>query len=112
MELDIEVDETDAQQPVLQVRGSIDMQSRADLIRVAQRSLAAGSVTTLVLDLTGVRFMDSTGIGALVELSRDAQEAQAGFRIRNPSSRVTHILELTGLLDAWDIETDAPPPVE
>ncbi len=45
--------------------------------------------------------MDSTGIGAFVELSRDAEDREASFSIRNPSARVQRLVELVGLTDLW-----------
>jgi anti-anti-sigma factor len=110
MDLDIEVDTSAAGIVILRVRGSLDMQSRTDLIQVGQRALGAGPVSTFALDLTDVTFMDSTGVGALVELSRDAEDANAAFRIDNPSVRVRRILDLTGLSEAWDTNSDAPEP--
>ncbi len=106
MDLRIEVDTAAAATPVVVLRGSLDVQSRGDLIRIGQQTLAAGAVSTLILDLTGITFIDSTGLGALVELSHDADEADAAFRIRNPSARVTRILDLTGLTGSWAIERD------
>ena len=51
----------------------------------------------MVVELSDVTFLDSTGIGALVELGRDAEDANAQFVISDPSPRVMRILEMTGL---------------
>jgi anti-anti-sigma factor len=88
---------------VLVVSGAIDLQTREQVLLAARDALAADS-QTLVLDLGGVTFIDSTGIGALIELGHDGADSGAGLVIRNPSQRVLRILEMTGLADAWDME--------
>jgi anti-sigma B factor antagonist len=91
---------------VLTVSGAIDVQSR-DQLGSAGREALGGGANPLVLDLADVTFIDSTGIGTLIELGHDAEDAEAGLVIRNPSPRVTRILQLTGLEDAWDVESAA-----
>jgi anti-sigma B factor antagonist len=95
---------------VLLASGALDLQSRDDLLE-AGRTLLNGPIPTLVLDLAGITFIDSSGIGALVTLSSDAADSGIGFVLRNPSPRVTRILEITGLLSAWTIERNDAAPV-
>jgi len=92
---------------VLTVSGAIDVQSR-DRLGAAGREVLTGGADALVLDLAKVTFIDSTGIGTLIELGHDAEDADAALVIRNPSARVTRILQLTGLEDAWPVETPTP----
>jgi len=103
MDVQIARSADDTGRPVLTLTGSIDLQTRDRLIEAGRAVLAEESV--LVLDLAGVTFLDSTGIGALVELSGDAKEASGELVLRNPSSRVERVLELTGLTDVWATET-------
>ena len=102
MELEIESRSDDAGQITLAVAGAIDLQSRDDLIDAARDALKSGT-TSIVLNLAAVDFMDSTGIGALVEISREASDAGVDFAIQEPSERVLRILEITGLTQAWNI---------
>jgi anti-sigma B factor antagonist len=93
---------------LLRVTGAIDMQSR-DALLTAGRAAFESDSPGLVLDLADVTFLDSTGIGALVELGHDAEDADAGFALRDPSPRVVRVLRMTGLSDAWPIEqTEVP----
>jgi anti-sigma B factor antagonist len=101
--IDVATDEFD--RAVLAVRGAIDLQTRDELLRVAKQALADGT-PALVLDLEAVGFIDSTGIGALVELGHDAEDVDAGLVLRRPSDRVLRILKLTGLTEAWTLEHD------
>lgn len=103
MNIGIEAGTDEIGRSVLSVSGAIDVQSRESLITAARSVLDLGA-KVLVLDLAEITFMDSTGIGALVELGHDAEDADADFIIRNPSPRVTRILDMTGLSSAWQME--------
>jgi anti-sigma B factor antagonist len=106
MDIAIESETDDAGRTVLAVTGAIDLQTREQLLQAGRDALAASSSDALVLDLDAVTFIDSTGIGALIELGHDAtDEDGGGLVIRNPSHRVLRILEMTGLADAWAMET-------
>ena len=108
MDLSISEETDDAHRRVLRLVGALDLASRDLLLDAAAKALAASRPTTgLVLDLAGVSFFDSSGVGAVVQVARDAEDADAAFALQAPSQRVTRVLEVSGLLDAWPIE-DAP----
>ena len=107
MDLDIIEDADVDERAVLLISGSVDLDSRDKLLTAGRESLARDDVDGLILDLAGVTFMDSTGIGAFVELSRDAEDREASFAIRNPSARVQRLVELVGLTDVWARSDDA-----
>jgi anti-anti-sigma factor len=106
--MDIEIRRTtdEAGRAVVTVSGAIDMQSREALSSAARAALQ-DKPSGLVLDLSAVTFMDSTGIGTLIELGHDAEDASAELVIRDPSPRVVRILEMTGLDSAWPMEQSA-----
>ncbi|UDY25085.1 STAS domain-containing protein [Nocardioides sp. Kera G14] len=79
--------------------GSIDLVSREDFLKAGLAVLDRDNA--LALDMSGVDFMDSMGIGALVEIARHAEKQDASFTISAVSPRVSRVLEVTGLGDAW-----------
>ncbi|MBE7188559.1 STAS domain-containing protein [Jatrophihabitans endophyticus] len=85
---------------VLHVTGSIDIESRHELLHAASESFT-DDIAAWVVDLSQVTFMDSTGIAALVLVSNDAEDNESRFVVRNPSPTVQRILEVTGLLERW-----------
>lgn len=95
--------ETDGR-AVVTVTGSLDLETRDALGAAGQAALADPTANGLVLDLAGVVFIDSTGIGIIVALAGDAADAGRSFSLRRPSPRVTRILTVTGLRDEWSIE--------
>lgn len=64
----------------------------------------------LVVNLAGVTFIDSTGIGVLVRVWRRIRATDGGLAVAMPSSQVQKVLDTTGLtkvLSVYDLETDA-----
>jgi anti-anti-sigma factor len=107
MDLTISVDKDSSGRAVLGLEGALDLQSRAALLDVANAAREVDGVTGLLLDLSGLDFIDSTGLGAIVGLAGEADEAGLTFALRDPSARARRILEVTGLLGAWPIEISA-----
>jgi anti-sigma B factor antagonist len=103
MELTV-IDHNSANRHELVVSGSLDLVSRTTLIDAGKQAVNADGSLALILNLEHVDFIDSTGLGAIVELAADATDAAIEFAIKSPSARVRRILQVTGLLDAWPIE--------
>jgi anti-sigma B factor antagonist len=78
--------------PTVTVRGDLDM-SNADALKATVASLAAGKPDELIIDFSGLRFMDSAGIAVLV----DAANQVPSVRLRQPSDAVRRVVEITGL---------------
>ena len=53
--------------------------------------------TKLVLDFSNVSFMDSTGIGMLLGRYNKFSKQDIGIFIKNPTSYVNRIFEMTGI---------------
>ncbi|MCU1332453.1 MAG: hypothetical protein JWM08_1445 [Candidatus Angelobacter sp.] len=51
----------------------------------------------IVLDLTGVEYIDSSGLGALVSVYMAAGRAQCELELANPKPRVRDLLKITKL---------------
>jgi anti-anti-sigma factor len=82
---------------VYAVAGDLDQASAGPLAR-RLTSLAEGTVGDLVLDLSGVAFIDSVGLEVLIRLHRDLREDGRRLILGRPAPPVAHLLELT-LLD-------------
>lgn len=98
MDLTVTTVSNDDDRSVLRCAGAIDIESRSVL------SDAAGPLVgnrEIVLDMTGVSFMDSTGIGALVALSQSLEDAGGRLVISAASRPVARVLEVSGLADLW-----------
>lgn len=85
----------DSAQVLAVVRGEVDADNRDELgATVLDDSERASKV---VLDLSGLTFIDSSGIGELLRINQVVTERGQEFAIVNPSEQVMRILEMTGL---------------
>jgi len=107
VELSITAERDAAGRQVLHLAGALDLASCGSLLEAAGAALASPDLPGLALDLSGITFFDSSGIGAVVQIAGDAEDASISFAIQRPSERVVRILKLSGLFDAWPIE-EAP----
>ena len=85
---------------VVTLSGELDIQTAADLRSdltaiLAERPLPAH----VIVDLQGVTFMDSLGLGTLVVGHRICGDMGVRFTVRNPSSLVAHLLSVSGFRD-------------
>jgi anti-anti-sigma factor len=62
----------------------------------------------LIVDLRGLEFIDSTGLGVLVRLHQQTEEQQHEFGLIRGAGQVERLLGLTGLADRIPV---AEPPV-
>jgi anti-sigma B factor antagonist len=68
-----------------------------------------------VVDLTGITFLDSSILGALIAASRECTQRAAPFTVvlpDDPSSAARRIFDLTGLASALPIAADVAGAVE
>ena len=105
MDLELAPETTASGGVVLTMAGALDLESRGRLLSESFQQLSAGP-TRFELDMAGVDFIDSTGIGAIVEVAQRAEELGIEFAIRRPSPRVVRILKVTGLSDQWRLTDD------
>ena len=59
----------------------------------------------IVLDMAGVTFCDSQGLGTLVVLSRKAQHARSVLALANVGDFLMRVLDITGLRSALMISS-------
>jgi anti-sigma B factor antagonist len=99
----VEIDEPEDDRVLVRVKGELDMAAAPDLTEAIVGAKGSAVVT---LDLSGVTFLDSTAIGALVASGRSLGEAGSRLKIGQRSDIVTRVLEITGLADtseAFDV---------
>jgi anti-anti-sigma factor len=80
------------------LHGEIDVLT-VDQVRLALVGALAAHPEHLVVDLSALTFIDSTGLGALIAGFQRARDAGVSFRLAHPSPPVRQILVLSGLLE-------------
>jgi anti-sigma B factor antagonist len=83
----------------LVLTGELEITSAGELQDLVARICDEGAGRDLALDLTGLTFLDSTGLQAIIVAQRLCREAQIGFMLTPARGAVQHLLEITGLTD-------------
>ncbi|MFL6023720.1 MAG: STAS domain-containing protein [Marmoricola sp.] len=83
--------------------GEVDIATVGDFLDAAQQCLA-GNATLIEVDLGGVTFIDSSGLGALVRLRNQARSRGADVALVRVPETVARVLEVTGLAEAFGPE--------
>ncbi|MFC4584860.1 STAS domain-containing protein [Sphaerisporangium corydalis] len=91
---------------VCRVTGDVDI-SCSPMLRERLLAALGPQRTRLVLDLSGVTFMDASGLGALMAARRRSLLLGGGMRIVAPSSPVRRVLEASGLRSRFPVEVGA-----
>jgi anti-sigma B factor antagonist len=81
---------------VVRPRGEIDLAVAGELREHMMRLLDTGA-KFLVIDLGGVRFLDSTGLTALMTAQRRAEELDGGVVVARAGEHVADVFQITGL---------------
>jgi anti-anti-sigma factor len=84
---------------VLVVRGDLDVAVGVEFVEAFDEFLATdGSPAQVVIDLSEVEFIDSSGLRALLQVQQNHGER---VRVGVVSAAVQRLLELTGTLDVF-----------
>jgi len=100
--LRIEVANTTSPTTVV-LSGEIDL-ATAGRLRAALIAISHSGEHNVVIDMTNVTFMDSTGLSALVGPLKRFRSMDGQIVLRSPSKSVRKVLEITGLTRVFTIE--------
>ena len=82
----------DEQGPVVHVQGEVDILTAPEL-----RTGLVGLEGDVVVDLTDVEFLDSTGISVLVVARKRLTRSGGSLALRNPNDTIARTIEAVGL---------------
>jgi anti-sigma B factor antagonist len=87
----------------VRLHGEVDVMV-VDQVRVALTDALAAEPRSMVVDLSDLSFIDSTGLGALVFGFQRARDAGVAFKLSAPTTGVRQILVLSGLLEVVELD--------
>ena len=90
---------------LVQAIGTLDMQSSPDLGKTLKK-LADQKTQRIMVDLSKVDYMDSSGVGVLISGLKMAQKNDAHFALINVAPRVLLVIEMTRLTQLFKIFPD------
>jgi anti-sigma B factor antagonist len=86
------------------LRGEIDYTNAAPVTEIAYAAIQQARPQRVVVDLTAVTFLDSSGIGVLVSGMKAARSVGAEYRVSGADPKVADQLEITGLAELFPID--------
>jgi anti-sigma B factor antagonist len=102
-ELGIRVERQNGQACLLVV-GELDVATAPALLDAVGQLLATGEDSTLVVDLTGVEFLDSSGLGALLQARAEAIAAGGQLTLTGVALGPRRVITIAGLAGTFGLE--------
>ncbi len=90
---------------VVDLEGELDTYS-CDSLKQKIVSLTEAGISKIVLNMGGVSYIDSAGLGTLVGALKRTRERGGGLKIVRPNSQVEKAFNITGLVRVFDQYAD------
>jgi anti-sigma B factor antagonist len=103
--LDIELRSL-GQVKLVKLRGKLNLGDAVDRFRDTLADLMASGDTRVVLDLSEVPWIDSSGIGLLVKILTSAKQRGGSIKLLNPSKFTVQTLKMICLLELFEVFDD------
>jgi anti-sigma B factor antagonist len=101
--LSIDVSATeDGRAQLFALGGSLDL-ATSPTLRAALTEAVERDKHEIVVDLTHLEFLDSTGLGALIGAHKRASEHGGSVRLVTHEGQILRLLRITGLLDVFAV---------
>jgi anti-sigma B factor antagonist len=104
--MDVTIDTADGI-TVIRLNGSLDARS-VNAFRDQISALITAGATRFVVDAAQLRFVDSTGLGALLYLRRFAKQGKGDVRIASAGRELMGLLDISGLRTIFEVWPDVP----
>lgn len=101
MNLEIEIVERE-NQSIVNLIGEIDIYT-APQLKDKLLPLSEKEEERIIIDLTHVNYMDSTGLGVFISILKSSKEHQSTFKLINLNKRIERLFTITGLHEIIDI---------
>jgi anti-anti-sigma factor len=83
--------------PVVAPRGELDVATQGELRGALERAAATGG--TLTLDLTGLRFIDTSGLRLVLEIAEAARRDGFELVVLPGNAAIQRLFEIAGVMD-------------
>ena len=85
------------------IRGEMDLHTSPKVQGAIERASENNGVGAVVVDMSGIAFMDSTALSALVRSKDTLEKRSVSLRLAAPSDAVARIFSVTGFHDFFDV---------
>jgi anti-sigma B factor antagonist len=88
---------------ILEARGRITLGPETESLRQRLRNASESGHKQIVLDLAGVDYIDSAGLGTLVSGAASVRRAGGELKLANLTSRVSDLMQITRLSTLFEV---------
>jgi anti-sigma B factor antagonist len=88
---------------ILDVTGNIDMSNSPEVRKALLHEIREKGVTRVALNLTGVGYIDSSGVASLVEGLKASRESGSRFVLFGLSDSAREVLKISRLLKLFEV---------
>jgi anti-sigma B factor antagonist len=106
MILEVELERVDATTAVFRLTGRMTLGMRLREMESRITDIAGQGIEKLILDLSGIEFLDSAGLGALMIIYGNMKVRGGQLRLVAPGARVLDVLKLTHTDSILPIDPD------
>jgi anti-sigma B factor antagonist len=90
------------------LRGDVDFTTSSAVLQTIRAGMPTKAVSSIRVDLADVGFMDSSGMGIMVQILRLAEETGATLQVEHPNRNVHDQLQLSGLAELLGLPAAEP----
>ncbi|MCS6884936.1 MAG: STAS domain-containing protein [Blastocatellia bacterium] len=91
---------------IVKLTGRLTPDEQEDLLLKTVNKLVSEGEKFFLLDLSGVNYINSTGVGSLIQCLKTAQDADGDLKLLNPSQAVSQIIQVSKLDSIFKSYTD------
>jgi anti-sigma B factor antagonist len=101
LSIDVQTDD-DGRTHLFALHGDLDV-ATSPALRAALMDAASAERQNIIVDLSHLAFLDSTGLGALIGANKRAKEGAGEVRLVAQEGQILRLLRITGLLDVFRV---------
>ncbi|HTV74199.1 MAG TPA: STAS domain-containing protein [Candidatus Acidoferrales bacterium] len=101
LSIDVQTD-GDGRTHLFILHGDLDV-ATSPALRAALIDAASAEQQNIIVDLSQLAFLDSTGLGALIGANKRAKEGGGEVRLVAQEGQILRLLRITGLLDVFRV---------
>jgi anti-sigma B factor antagonist len=103
--LSIETRRRDERESVIALHGEFDYATAQEVRGAISAVLGPRDIDVIVVDLAGVTFLDSTGVGTLVVARRICADFNVEFRVSDPNPFISKLFTVVGVAEILGVPT-------
>lgn len=103
MNFEVSIEEHADEYSVISVRGEVDLHTAPKVEYAIERAATTNGATAVIVDMSGIAFMDSTGLSTFMRAKDNLDEREVVLRLAAPSKAVERIFSVTGFHDYFQI---------